>query len=292
MSDKPQLPDGTMFTLPDHGVIELRGPDASRFAQAQFMSDVAALPVGNWHWSGWLTPKGRVVALFAVVRLADDCLWLVLPDAQPGSLAEALSRFVFRSKVKIAAREDLHVSGAFAEPESAGSARIAGDEASGIELDMSADAGARRLSIDAQRGTSDDTQMMKWRAFDIAHGLPRLPDDQAGQWTPQQLSLERLRAFSVKKGCYPGQEIVARTHFLGKAKRGLALVQSEQPLSVGTQLRTAGSDSALGTLVSCASAAADRHLGLAVMPLEREPFTLVVDGIEVREVSLSEGLAR
>lgn len=292
MSDKPQLPDDTLFTLPDHGVIELRGPDATRFAQAQFMSDVGALPVGNWHWSGWLTPKGRVVALFAVVRLADDCLWLVLPDAQPASLAEALSRFVFRSKVKVAVRNDLHVRGAFAAPESAGSALIAGDEASGIELDMSADGGARRLSISVQAGAPDDTKVVRWKAFDIAHGLPRLPEEQSGQWTPQQLSLDRLRAFSIKKGCYPGQEIVARTHFLGKAKRGLALVESGQPLAVGTQLRAAGSDSALGTLVSCASASADRHLALVVVPLEREACALVVDGVEVREISLGEGLAR
>ena len=63
------------------------------------------------------------------------------------------------------------------------------------------------------------------QAFDLEHGLPRLPASQAEHWTPQQLSLERLGAFSVKKGCYPGQEIVARTHFLGKAKRGLALLE-------------------------------------------------------------------
>ena len=55
----------------------------------------------------------------------------------------------------------------------------------------------------------------------MRHGLPRLPASQREQWTPQQLALDRLAAYSVKKGCYPGQEIVARTHFLGKAKRSL-----------------------------------------------------------------------
>ncbi|MDQ3522661.1 MAG: folate-binding protein, partial [Gemmatimonadota bacterium] len=96
----------------------------------------------------------------------------------------------------------------------------------------------------------------------------------------------------IKKGCYPGQEIVARTHFLGKAKRGLALIESNQPLAVGAQLRAAGSDLAIGMLVSCASAAAGRHLGLVVVPLEREAGSLVVDGVEVREIALGEGLAR
>lgn len=292
MSDKPQLPDAALFTLPDHGVVELRGPDATRFAQAQFMSDVGALAVGNWHWSGWLTPKGRVVALFAVARLADDCLWLVLPDAQPIPFAQDLARYVFRSKVKVAVRDDLHAQGSFTASGSAESARILGDGTSAIALDMSAAGGARQLSIGMQPRATDDTQVMRWKAFDIAHGLPRLPEEQAGQWTPQQLSLDRLSAFSIKKGCYPGQEIVARTHFLGKAKRGLALVESEQPLAEGTQLRAAGNDSALGTLVSCASAAADRHLALAVVPLEREACKLMADEVEVREISMSEGLMR
>lgn len=292
MPDNPQTPGGALFALPGHGVIELRGPDAIRYAQAQFMSDVDALALGHWHWSGWLTPKGRVIALFAAARLADDCLWLILPDARSSPFAEALSRYVFRSKVKIAVRDDLHVQGAFAAPESAELGRIVGDEGSAVELDMGGDGGARRMVLGARSAPSDDDQVTGWAAFDIAHGLPRLPEEQASQWTPQQLSLERLNAFSVRKGCYPGQEIVARTHFLGKAKRGLALVESEHPLAAGAQLRVIESDLALGTLVSCASAASDRHLGLVVVPLERDAGALAVEGKQVREVPLREGLAR
>ncbi len=292
MPDNPQPPHGALFALPDHGVVELLGPDAVGFAQAQFMSDVGALAVGHWHWSGWLTPKGRVVALFAAARLAEDCLWLVLPDAEPTALAGALSRYVFRSKLKVAPRGDLQVLAGFAAPESAASARLAGSEAAGVELDMSADGGARRMLVGAQQAATDDDLARRWSAFDIAHGLPRLPHDQASQWTPQQLSLDRLRAFSVRKGCYPGQEIVARTHFLGKVKRALVLVESAAPLAIGSQLRVAGSDVALGSLVSCANANSDRHLGLAVLPLEREAGAWTADGVEVREIALREGLAR
>ncbi|MDQ3287404.1 MAG: folate-binding protein [Pseudomonadota bacterium] len=292
MPDNPQPTNDAVFALPDHGVVELRGPDAMKFAQAQFMSDVGSLEVGHWHWSGWLTPKGRVVALFAAVRIAEDCLWLVLPDAEPAPLAEALSRYVFRSKVKVAARDDLQVLGAFATPELTASTRIAGDEVSGIELDMSADGGARRMLVGTHSAAANDAGVKKWAAFDMTHGLPRLPDEQSSQWTPQQLSLERLHAFSVKKGCYPGQEIVARTHFLGKAKRGLMLVEGDRPLIPGAQLREIGSGTGLGTLVSCARASEGRYLALVVAPLDREPVGLGVDGIEVREATLLEGLAR
>jgi len=80
--------------------VTLTGADAARFAQAQFMNDVAALPAGQWQWNGWLTPKGRVVALFALIKRAEDDLVLVLLDADPAEFCAALSRFVFRSKVK------------------------------------------------------------------------------------------------------------------------------------------------------------------------------------------------
>ena len=132
--------------------------------------------------------------------------------------------------MKIAAADDLQVGGALRKPDSAESARI------GIvgERDRTrlrrATAGPARCACrptGRPRCTTPSLQA-RWFAHDLHAGLPRLPASQREQWTPQQLSLERLHAFSVKKGCYPGQEIVARTHFLGKAKRGLVLFESRR----------------------------------------------------------------
>jgi folate-binding Fe-S cluster repair protein YgfZ len=74
MSDKQPGPDGGFSAIPGIASLTLEGRDAVAFAQAQFMSDVAALAPGHWHWSGWLTPKGRVVALFALLKHGDDAL--------------------------------------------------------------------------------------------------------------------------------------------------------------------------------------------------------------------------
>ena len=269
MPDKPNSP----FTLAGHRVLAMRGPDAVRFAHAQFMSDVAGLADGHWQWSGWLTPKGRVVALFALLRLDAQQVWLLLPDADPEDLAVQLRRFVFRSKVALEVRADLQVAGAFAAPVQARANVLAGSEAAGFELDMGGAGGARVLRVGpAARAEADEALHARWRLADVAHGLPRLDGAQAGEWTPQQLSLERLQAFSVRKGCYPGQEIVARTHFLGKAKRGLVLLEADAPLEVGVD-----------DVVSTASDGA-QHLALAVRPLEREP--------DPRERPLLGGLAR
>ena len=291
MHDNPQALPGLVFSLPDHRVIALSGRDASVFAQAQFMNDLQLLAPGRWQWSGWLTPKGRVIALFALLKFDEETLWLLAPDADPVTLAAALQRFVFRAKVAIAVRDDLRVEGAFAPPSLARGNDLPGDALSGVELDFGADSGPRTLRIlPTSTAAHDPVRMARWTAFDLQHGLPRLPASQTDHWTPQQLSLERLNAFSVKKGCYPGQEIVARTHFLGKVKRGLALVEGPVAMRAGDDLRANGQP--LGHLVACADEG-KRHLALAVVPLERETGALQTgDGIDVREAPLGEGLAR
>lgn len=284
--------------LQGYRVLEMTGRDAVAFAQAQCMNEVAGLPVGHWQWNGWLTPKGRVVALFALIKLADDVLWLLLPDADPGELASKLKRYVFRSKVTLEPREDCMVSGTFAAPAQARGAVFQHSlmiDAETVELDFSGEGGARTLRIDARNEVGYDTgtsaataDALRWSAFDIQHGLPRLGPEQAEQWTPQMLSLQRLHAFSVKKGCYPGQEIVARTHFLGQSKRGLALLETEVPVVAGCEV-TDG-DRTLGSVVSVASNG-NRHLALAVLPLERDG-ALRIDNVPAHEIPLLDGLAR
>ena len=275
--------------LPGHRVLALTGRDALAFAQAQFMGDVAALADGQWQWNGWLTPKGRVVALFAVLRLDAGTLWLLLPDADPEALAAQLRRFVFRSKVTAEARPGLAVSGAFRAPAAAAGNAFAGTAETGFELDMSGDT-ARVLRIGPAGDTVANAGFAdRWKLADLRHGLPRLDATQSGEWTPQMLSLQRLNAFSVKKGCYPGQEIVARTHFLGQSKRGLALLESDLPLTTGRDVVAAGR--AIGKVVGIASAG-DRHLALAVLPLARDDTPLQVDGATARELPLLDGLAR
>ena len=284
MPHNPQSAPGQEFLLPDHRVLTLSGRDAAAFAHAQFMNDVANLPVGNWQWNGWLTPKGRLVALFALLRRDEQALWLLLPDADPMDLATALQRFVFRSKVTLENRADLAVIGSFSRSTRASQAQAAEFNGDGIELDMCAEGGPRCLRIGAH-ANSAGIGTERWMAFDIEHGLPRLPASQSGQWTPQQLSLDRLRAYSVRKGCYPGQEIVARTHFLGQAKRGLVLFEAGSAMTVGGEVRDG--ERVLGPIVS---AGGNRALG--VLPLEHAATVLHAGGMALRELPLLGGLAR
>ncbi|WP_460828004.1 CAF17-like 4Fe-4S cluster assembly/insertion protein YgfZ [Marilutibacter aestuarii] len=251
------------------------------------MNDVGVLADGQWQWNGWLTPKGRVIALFALVRLDAQTLWLLLPDADAADLCEHLRRFLFRSKLMLDVAGDLSVSGRFQAPASARGAHAARLPDGGLELDMGGDGGPRTLRVGPVAGAAGDATAA-WRDADLAHGLPRLDASQSGQWTPQQLSLERLRAFSVKKGCYPGQEIVARTHFLGKAKRGLAGYRAGTAVAVGAAVGDGERET--GTVVSVSS---DGLTCLAVVPLDGGPAPRVrVGTLELEPLPLRDGLGR
>lgn len=286
MRDNPQIASQPGFALPGHRFITLEGRDAQVFAHAQFMNDVKSLGHGAWQWNGWLTPKGRVIALFALVKFDDEHLGLLLLDADPEAFAGALRRYLFRSRLTIAVRDDLHVTAGFSAPARAAGKAIAGDPQTAVELDLGGEGGARTLRVAMDDGSLvDPDSSARWMAFDLEHGLPRLSTSQAEQWTPQMLSLERLHAFSVKKGCYPGQEIVARTHFLGQAKRGLVLLEADTPVAAGGEVREG--ERILGPIVS-----AEGSLALAVLSLDRRSDALRVGDVTLRERPLLGGLAR
>ena len=262
MHDKPKAAPAHEFHLTDHSVLALCERDSIAFAQSQCMNDVALLGDGQWHWNGWLNAKGRVIALFALIRLDEQTLWLLVPDMAAAELAERMRRYVFRSKVSLTVRDDLHVTGRFNAPSQARLSTIGKiDEV--VELDMSAEGCPQRsLCIDTARATEDASLLDQWAAFDLQHGLPRLPASQIEQWTPQQLGLERLAAFSVKKGCYPGQEVVARTHFLGQAKRTACLLHTSRPLTAGNDICDA-QQQLVGKIVACSDT-----MAMTVLPMQ------------------------
>jgi folate-binding protein YgfZ len=206
-------------------------------------------------------------------------------------LQAALGRYVFRSKVRLAAATDWCCAAQWDVPAAAARDQ-ATPVADGWMLDAGGDDLRRRLwllplasPLLAGASTVADA---RWRREDLAHGLPRLPPAQREQWTPQMLSLQRLRAYSLKKGCYPGQEIVARTHYLGQAKRELALVGGAD-LAEGAALLGIDDGAARGTIVSVAD---DNRLALAVVTAGTADASWLCAGTAVERLALAEGLQR
>jgi len=277
MSIKTNLAPAPAHALGGFTLLTAAGPDTEAFLQAQLMNDVRALAPMQWQWNGWLSAKGRVIALFALLRLTPEQFWLVLPDFPAGELLPLLQRYVFRSKVKLAVTADWQAAadldGNVSDDFSAAS-QIQGNEQLGYRLDFSGDDVARRLRLlpgnHPTLAPAEAATDQAWLAADIAHGLPRLDVGQREAWTPQMLSLDRLRAFSLKKGCYPGQEIVARTHYLGQAKRALARLEGHA-LTSGQEV--SGPDGKIGSVIS---ASGDGRHGLAVLPVGMDPASMLV----------------
>jgi len=198
--------------LDDYSVVQAEGPQARDFLQAQLASDVSTLVPGAWQWSCYLTPQGRVQAVFPLLCIAHDRYLLPVARGMASDVLGRLGRYRLRSKLTLSAPDDLCVWATWSPP-------VGGPDAGASwGLQPFAASSARMvLGPPATDDTADAT--WRWRLECIAHGVPELAAAASDQHTPQGLSLDRLGAYSVKKGCYPGQEIVARTHFLGRAKR-------------------------------------------------------------------------
>jgi folate-binding protein YgfZ len=190
--------------------------------------------------------------------------WLPLGGA--AAMRDALSRFIFRSAVKLDVPADwaLHGLDAAELPEPLAPGQVAGYQG-GYALALPGP--ARRLAGIAPTGTVPTVpgDLDRWRLDDIAAGLPLLAPQLGGEFVPQALELERLDAIRFDKGCYPGQEIAARLHFRGGNKRELRClhVQGAPPAPGTTLLDRDGL--AVGQVLYGAADSATTSAALAVL---------------------------
>ncbi|HWU76582.1 MAG TPA: folate-binding protein [Rhodanobacter sp.] len=200
----------------------IEGPDAMAFAHAQFSSSVDSLPIGQWQFSAWLDSQGRVRTLFQLARIDSERYLLLLRGGIAADMVEALRRFVFRARVTLTALPSRNLCTGPALPLHA----IVNDDET-----IALGCGTHSMKI-THAGASDDA----WRLPQLRSGWPWLPASALNTLLPAALSLQRLQAVAVDKGCYPGQEIVARLHFRGGHKRHLHRGRLSQALHAGDML--------------------------------------------------------
>lgn len=214
-------------------LIELAGPDALAFAQAQFCNDVAALPIGGSQLNAWLNPQGRVRRLFHLIRVEETRLLLLLRGGSASAVLPTLRMFVLRLKVRVEALGGWHW------------AEVDGDVAIRAE-DVSATLPAGRRLVLREGAPVEGIAFAETLARDIDAGLPWLPEHALEQVLPSWMAFARLGAISHDKGCYPGQEIVARLHFRGGGdKRVPVRVDSDTSLSGTSELRDGETEAGL-----------------------------------------------
>jgi len=175
--------------IPYLAVARFRGAEAASFLQSQLTADIGALGDGAATFACYCTPKGQVLGLLRVLRQGDDYLAIAASGLLPGML-QRLKMFVFRTRVEFALADELAVLGS---------------------------PGPGYRVAPADDGEAGDIE--QWKAGELRAGIAWLGDGSSEKFIPQMLGYDTLGAVSFTKGCYPGQEIVARARYLGTVKR-------------------------------------------------------------------------
>lgn len=207
------------------GVIAAGGADAADFLQAQLSNDVLDLAPGRGRLAAWCDAKGRVQALPWVLRRDDDFL-LLLPRTLVAPVLQRLRLFVLRAHVELRdAGDELAVHGVIGGL--AGEAPVRDLTPGAVLCDGERQYLAlpgpdpRCLVIAPRQAAPQATDATAWRHADILAGLPQIHPETQGRFVPQMLNLHWLGGIDFHKGCYPGQEIVARLQYRGKLTRRL-----------------------------------------------------------------------
>jgi folate-binding protein YgfZ len=275
----------TVHPLAADGVLRVTGPDAAGFLQGQFTNDIRELDDARAQLTTWCTPQGRVLATFLAWREQDDYL-LQLPRDLLQPVRTRLQRYILRARVQISdaspalaligvAGPDAHsaLSAALGTaPEGPMQVIEAGDGVRVLalrpglhQIAATIDRAAAAWDAIAARARPCGTPGWDWHR--IQRCLPTVTAATQERFVPQMLDLEHSGGVSFSKGCYPGQEIVARSQYLGEVKRRLFRVTTDtHSLASGAEVSAEGAP--VGMVVNAAPAPHGGWDALAVLQIE------------------------
>lgn len=307
----PASADCALVDLSHLGLIALEGPESARFLQGQVTNDVNTIGPTRTQLSAHCSPKGRMLASFRVLR-RDERILLQLPRSLVPGLLQRLRMFLLRAKATITDASDELVA-----------VGLAGDCAAELlaphlpelprgdnDLTRAGGLSAIRLPGPVPRilllgppepmqplwtALEDRAQVVDpgyWALLDIRAGLPQVLPETREAFVPQMVNLQLIDGVSFTKGCYTGQEVVARMQYLGKLKRRMywAEVASEGAPSPGDELYAEGSSSeqGAGRVVDARASGPGRYELLAVVEIDAaEGQTVRLGGPEGPTLTIS-----
>jgi len=253
--------------LTDLGYVSANGTDTEKFLQGQFTNDVRQVTASHSQLSSYCTPKGRMLALFRLVKRGDDYL-MQMPAALLPPFQKRLTMFILMSKVKL---EDatqrlatLGLSGPNAEA-------LLQKQGQTVPAEIDGVATTHGITVVRMPGALPRFQIIgevsslqslwqklatqakpmgepAWELLDINAGIPNVYPETVEAFVPQMVNLNLINGVSFTKGCYTGQEVVARMQYLGKLKRRLfrAHIDSDSVPAPGTELFSTTSESGQG----------------------------------------------
>ena len=274
-------PSGMVSSLP-LWVIQAEGVDAASFLQGQLTHDVLLLPVGQARLAGYCSAKGRLMASFWVLKLSPEKFILVCHASLIAGILKRLSMFVMRAKVKLVDASDTYrLTGLLGDgllkafPAAVNQApwkvlHLSESDDYLIQLYPAiTDQGAvpralmiaknsESMSVDLAQASLKELSQETWQLSEVLSGISMVQDLTSEAFVPQMLNYESVDGVSFKKGCYPGQEVVARSQFRGTLKRRAYVVSSQAALSVGQEIFSSDDETqACGTVANAASFSSD-----------------------------------
>lgn len=265
-----------MADLSHHGLIRFSGYDTQTFLQSQLTCDIRNINLHQAQYGGYCTPKGRVLARFLLWQQDGDYL-MELPISLTASIQKRLALYVLRAKVQLTDASNDLVRIGLAGPNSAilieeitrspsrsdqrplhvmhnENLTILCLTPTRMELLTSIENASALWEQLNQRAKPVGAGCWNW--LDIRSGIPVILPETQEEFLPQMINLDALDGVSFKKGCYPGQEIVARTQYLGKLKRRMfqAHIATTETIKAGDALYSADmGEQSSGNIVNAAS---------------------------------------
>lgn len=282
---------GNVFAdLSHYSLVAIHGEDARDFLQGQFSNDLRRIDGEHSLLNAYCSPKGRMLANFRVFRHGDS-FYLHMPSSMVEATVKRLRMYVMRSRVTIEDRVDTFISiglsGPGAEDELARATGVTPpDTVDGVSrndqlliirvpgihprFQLYAGMDSARKAWNALNVDCAPVGAGAWNLLEIQAGLPTILPETVEAFVPQMANMQLLDGVSFKKGCYPGQEVVARMQYLGKLKRRmyLARVQGGEPPRPGQDLFDArGDDQSVGKVVDAELHPDGGHTLLAVVQI-------------------------
>jgi folate-binding protein YgfZ len=270
--------------LPGLNILEISGEDAGDFIQAQFTNDISQLSDQNSQYSAWCNSRGRIIANFFISRVHDAYL-LTLPGEMIDMVYQRLSMYILRSRVSLTDKSKIYRCIGLCELDAierlSESSEGSNSNKAFVLVDMPVDKGKRFILIDMKEDRSslheffDSTILIGdeklWQKFDILAGLPWITIKTSEKLLPQEVSLDQLGGLSYNKGCYPGQEVIARIHYRSKLNNklycGIAGL-AEKAIQPGASIYNDSHDRKSGIVINTAVLPDNKQLLLAVMDME------------------------
>mgnify|MGYP001583764367 FL=1 len=257
-----------IIQLTDRTLLKLTGKDVQGFLQGQFSNDINALEEGFVQINSYCQHQGKVIALIWVMRKSDD-FYLSFPDDLKVIVVQKLTMFKMMSDVAITDISD----------EMAQLGLLEGDGQDLLAFKLNTQQSIALVS-DVSGVEFSDSAVWEWAC--IANKVPEVTLATSEKFVPQMLNLDINEVgVSFTKGCYPGQEVVARLHYLGKSKRRMRAFECAQDLQVGDKLFALGSSSAKASGVVVRRVKLDsKFLCLATIEVAHEDGEITLNDVQ------------